>query len=94
MSEDLSVAEPLVEHFLDLYVEKVWAGNADWVQYRKVETEAVTMTLRAAREAARRMGIAIHADAVPVDYAEAPVKPSPGQVVVRIGEGPAPWETA
>jgi hypothetical protein len=92
MPDDLSVAEPLVEHFLDLYVEEVWAGKADWVHYQRVKAEVVLVALRSAREAARRMGIGIHADAVPEDYAGAPVKPLQGQVVIRVGEGPAPWE--
>jgi hypothetical protein len=91
MPDDLSVAEPLVEHFLDLYVEEVWAGQPDWSNYRRVKTEVVTVTLRSAREAARRMGITIHADVVPEDYAAAPLKPSRGQVVIRLGDGPAPW---
>jgi hypothetical protein len=92
MPDDLSIAEPLVDHYLDLYVEEVWAGNADWVQYRRVATEVALMSVRAAREAARRMGITIHADIVPEDYTGAPVKAQRGQVVLRVGEGPAPWE--
>jgi hypothetical protein len=93
MPDDRSIAEPLVEHFLDLYVEKVWAGNADWMQYRRVRAYLADVTVRSAREAARRMGIAIHADVVPEGYNDVPMKPLPGQVLVRIGEAPPPWET-
>lgn len=93
MPDDHSIAEPLVDHFLDLYVERVWAGNADWVTYQRVAADVALMTVRSAREAARRMGIVIHADVVPEDYAKAPVKSLAGRVVVRIGESPPPWET-
>lgn len=94
MPDDHSIAEPLVDHFLDLYVAEVWAATAEWGQYRLVAAEVALVTVRSAREAARRMGIAIHADIVPDDYDGAPLKPSRGQVVVRIGDGPPPWETS
>lgn len=92
MPDDLSIVESLVDHFLDLYVDEVWAGRADWATYRRVGARVALMTLRSAREAARRMGITIHADIVPEDYRGAPIKPLEGQVVVRIGDGPPPWE--
>lgn len=93
MPDDLSIAEPLVDHFLDLYVEEVWTKSADWTNYQRVRGEVALVTVRSAREAARRMGISVHADIVPEDYAGAPVKPRPGWVVVRVGDGPPPWET-
>lgn len=92
MPGDPFIAESLVEHFLDLYVEEVWAGSAEWASYRRVASEVASVTLRSAREAARRMGISVHVDIVPDDYDGASVKPIQGHVVIRVGDAPAPWE--
>lgn len=86
------VAESLIQHFLDLYVEEVWAGNAEWVSYQRTAEEVASVTVRSAQEAARRMGIAVHAEIVPESYTGAPVKALSGQVVVRVADSPAPWE--
>lgn len=81
--------DSLVDQFLDTYVDRT--GSGEWVNYQHVPADDAEATLRAAREAARRMGIAIFADAVPSTDTSAPVRATRGQIVIRIADFPPPW---
>jgi hypothetical protein len=85
-----TIPEALVDGFLDLYVDEGWSGTGDWAKFRLVPADSTLPTTRAAREAARRLGITVHVDVVPETY-NAPVKPRRDQAVIRVSDTPAPW---